>query len=71
MFNESNELKNNNLVPNTNLVIYVQKYILCNEKMFHWYEITNELQHVHFLLCITCENFCTNPLNSIRKKFSK
>ena len=39
--------------------------------MFHWYKITYELQQVHFLLCIKCENFCTNPLYSIRKKFSK
>ena len=39
--------------------------------MFHWYKITYELQHVQFLLSSTCENFFTNLLYSIRKKFSK
>ena len=69
LMNQMNLKKN--LVPNTHLVIYVQKYLLCNEKMFHWYKITYELQHVQFLLSSTCENFFTNLLYCIRKKFSK
>ena len=59
------------MVPNTHLVIYVQKYLLCNEKMFHWYEITYELQQVHFYFALHVKIFVLILSIVLERKFSK